>query len=58
MKKVAIIEARMTSSRLSGKILMELCGKLMIERVRRSKLLDDIVLRCVEGKCYKTGVKK
>ena len=48
MKKVAIIEARMTSSRLPGKILMETCGKpmleLMVERVKKSKLLDDIVL--------------
>lgn len=48
MKKIATIEARMTSSRLPKKVLMEACGKslleLMIERVRRSKLLDDIVV--------------
>ncbi len=48
MKKVATIEARMTSTRLPGKVLMEACGKpmleLMIERVRRSKLLDDVVV--------------
>lgn len=48
MKKVATIEARMTSSRLPGKVLMESCGKplleLMIERIRRSSLVDDIVV--------------
>lgn len=48
MKIIATIEARMTSSRLPGKVLMLSCGKpmleLMIERVRRSKLLNDIVL--------------
>lgn len=48
MKKVATIEARMTSSRLPGKVLMNVCDKplleLMVERVRRSNLLDDIVI--------------
>jgi spore coat polysaccharide biosynthesis protein SpsF len=44
----AIIPARMTSSRLPGKVLMLLAGKpnlqRMIERVRASKLLDGIVI--------------
>ena len=48
MKKVATIEARMTSSRLPGKVLLEACGRplleLMIERVRKSRLLDDIMV--------------
>ena len=50
MKKkiVCIIEARMTSSRLPGKVLMESCGKPllqhMIERIERSKLIDEIVV--------------
>lgn len=48
MKKIATIEARMTSSRLPGKVLMESCGKPllehMLERVRKSELLDDIVV--------------
>ena len=47
-KAVAIIEARMTSSRLPGKVLLESCGKPllqhMIERVRRSCCIDDIVV--------------
>lgn len=45
-KIVATIEARMTSSRLPGKVLMDLAGKpnleRIIERVRRSKYVDEI----------------
>lgn len=47
-KIVATIEARMTSSRLPGKVLMEYCGKSnlqhIIERLRRSKLIDEVVV--------------
>ncbi|MDD5431179.1 MAG: glycosyltransferase family protein [Candidatus Pacebacteria bacterium] len=47
-KITATIEARMTSSRLPGKVLMPLAGKpaleRMIERLKRSKYLDDIVI--------------
>ena len=45
---VATIEARMTSSRLPGKVLMEVCGKPMlqhmIERLQRVPSLDGIVV--------------
>jgi spore coat polysaccharide biosynthesis protein SpsF len=48
MKTVAIIEARMTSTRLPGKILLPILGKpmleLLIERLKRSKYLDNIVV--------------
>lgn len=48
MKKVAIVQARMTSTRLPGKILMDLAGRPMLaqvlSRVRRSRELDDIVV--------------
>ncbi len=48
MKIVAIIQARMGSTRLPGKILMPLLDIPMlvqvVERVRRSKLLNEIVL--------------
>ena len=48
MKIVATIEARMTSSRLPGKILKEVMGKPMlerlIERVNRSKHIQEIVV--------------
>lgn len=45
---VAIIEARMTSSRLPGKVLMTACGKsmleLLVERLHRVASLDDICI--------------
>jgi spore coat polysaccharide biosynthesis protein SpsF len=48
MKIVATISARMTSARLPGKVLMPCVGqpmlKLLVERVRRSRLLDHIVV--------------
>lgn len=47
-RTVATIEARMTSSRLPGKVLMEIAGRpaleLMIERLRRVPSLDGIVI--------------
>ena len=48
MKIVATIEARMTSSRLPGKVLMKVLGKpilyYLVERLKQVSLLDDIVL--------------
>jgi len=45
---VATIEARMTSSRLPGKVMMECLGKTMLEhmvdRVKQAECLDDIVI--------------
>ena len=48
-KKIcATIEARMTSSRLPGKVLMEFCGKSdlqhIIERLKRSRYVDEVVV--------------
>ncbi|MGE5370813.1 MAG: cytidylyltransferase domain-containing protein [Solirubrobacterales bacterium] len=47
-KIVATIEARMTSSRLPGKVLMDLAGKpslqQIVERLKRSRYLDDVVV--------------
>jgi spore coat polysaccharide biosynthesis protein SpsF len=47
-KVIAIIEARMTSSRLPGKVLMEAGGKpmleILLERLRKAGSLDDIVV--------------
>lgn len=47
-KIVAIIQAHMSSTRLPGKVLKDLCGApalyRMIERVRHAELLDDIVI--------------
>lgn len=48
MKTVIIVQARMTSTRLPGKVLKEVLGKTLleyfIERVRRVKLADDVVI--------------
>jgi spore coat polysaccharide biosynthesis protein SpsF len=48
MKIVATIEARMTSTRLPGKVLKPCLGKpmmeLLVERVHRSRLIDEIVI--------------
>ena len=47
-RRVAIIQARSTSTRLPGKVLMPLLGVpsivFMVERVRRAQLLDHVVV--------------
>jgi spore coat polysaccharide biosynthesis protein SpsF len=46
MNKVAIIQARMGSSRLPGKVLLDIAGKTMIQRViertRRAQTVDSV----------------
>ncbi len=53
MDVVATIQARMGSTRLPGKVLKEVCGKPLlqyqIERVRRSRLIDDVVIATTTG---------
>lgn len=48
MKTVAIIQARMGSSRLPGKVLLDIAGKPMIQRVieraRRAQSLDTVIV--------------
>lgn len=48
MKVVAIIQARMGSTRLPGKIMKEVMGKPLleyqIERVKRAKTIDEIII--------------
>ena len=69
MKTLAIIQARASSSRLPGKVLMETCGKslleLQVERVLRSQKIDKIILATstnsdddpIEDLCCKIGVE-
>lgn len=48
MKTVCIIQARMGSTRLPGKVMLDLCGKTVLEhviqRVKRVKNIDEIVI--------------
>ena len=48
MKIGAVIQARMGSTRLSGKVMKNLEGKTVldhvIERVKQSKLIDEIIV--------------
>lgn len=67
-KIVSTIEARYASTRLPGKTLLRICGKptleLIIERLRRSRFIDEIVVAttvnpdcdALEGLAKKLGV--
>lgn len=47
-KLVVVVQSRMGSTRLPGKIMKEICGKpmllLMLERLSHAKLIDEIVV--------------
>lgn len=53
MKTVIIVQARMTSTRLPGKVLKEVLGKPLleyqIERLRRIKFAEEIVIATTEN---------
>jgi spore coat polysaccharide biosynthesis protein SpsF len=54
MKATAIIQARMTSTRLPGKVLMKVMGRPLlsyqIERLRFSKIIDKIIIATTTNK--------
>lgn len=54
MKVAAIIQARMGSTRLPGKILKEILGKTLLEyqleRVERAQAIDDIIIATTTNK--------
>ena len=47
-KLIAVVQSRMGSTRLPGKVMKQICGKpmllLMLERLSQSKLIDEIVV--------------
>lgn len=53
MKVVAIVQARMGSSRLPGKVLQDLEGETMlgrvVQRLRRSSLINEILVATTDG---------
>jgi spore coat polysaccharide biosynthesis protein SpsF len=67
MRTAAIVQARMTSSRLPGKIVRPILGQpmlaLLIERLRRAKHIDDVIVATtsnatddvVEALCRQVG---
>lgn len=68
-KTTAIIQARMGSTRLPGKVMKNLLGKTVlahvIERVKQAKILDDIIIAttkkddddCIADEALRCGVK-
>ncbi len=69
VKVVCIVQARMGSTRLPGKVLKKICGKTVLEhdidRLRRVKNIDEIIIATttLEGdnaiikECERLGVK-
>jgi spore coat polysaccharide biosynthesis protein SpsF len=67
-KVVAIIQARLSSSRLPGKVLQDISGQPMlwhvVSRVRRARLVDEVVVATtmdasddpIEGFCLKNRI--
>lgn len=65
---IAILQARMSSTRLPGKVLMELAGKPMllqqIERIQESSLIDQLIVAtskkkgddCIEEMCVSNKI--
>ena len=53
MKTVAIVQARMSSTRLPGKVLKNIGNKplisFLIDRLKQSKHIDNIVVACTDN---------
>ena len=52
MEAIGVIPARFSSTRFSGKVLADICGKPMLQRVweqaKEARLLDDVIIACDE----------
>ena len=61
MKTVIIVQARMNSTRLPGKILKKISGipiiELIVKRLKKSKQADDIIVATSNSKEDKTLIK-
>ena len=69
MRTVAIIQARMNSTRFPGKVLADLCGKPVlkhvIDRVRMCRRVDEVAVALsreddwqpIDGRCEEWGVE-
>ena len=53
LKNIAIIQARMSSTRLPGKVLLPLSGRPVLEhvvqRIRQCKFVDKVVVATTEN---------
>lgn len=62
MKTVVIIQARMGSTRLPGKVMLDLCGKTVLEhvitRVKQAKKIDEIIIATTTKKADNIIVKE
>ena len=68
IKKVAIVQARMGSTRLPGKVLLQIDGvpllKIMLERVAKASMIDETIIATsslgrdneISEFCYQNGV--
>ena len=56
MDAIGIIPARYSSTRFTGKVLADICGKPMIqhvwERAKRALLLDEVIIACDEERVF------
>jgi len=56
MDAIGVIPARYSSTRFSGKILADICGKPMIqhvwERAKKALLLDEVIIACDEERVF------
>lgn len=62
MKIIAVIPARYKSSRFEGKPLVDICGKLMIERVylqaKKVKEFDEVYVATDDDKIYNACIER
>src|SRR3989338_9766623 len=57
METLGVIPARLASTRLKGKVLLNIAGKPMVrhvwERAAKAKLLDGLLVACDDKKVFK-----